>query len=110
MDNEAWLIEIGDEIIEKKANSSYEDLNNIEQSIYCFWVIDYAVRNSGTLEPMKELHPSAIEVLLNNAQFNNWSKTINLLNLSNNEKEFCSKYYEQFEMSCNELRSAYENT
>ena len=56
MDNETWLIEIGDEIIEKKSNSNYEDLSELEKSVYCFWVIDYAVRNSGTLGPFADLY------------------------------------------------------
>jgi hypothetical protein len=110
MDNETWLIEIGDEVIVKKATSSYEEFSSMEKTIYCFWVVDYAVRNSGTLQPVEEIHPSAIKELVNCAQSNNWYKMLGMLKNHENEEEFSDKYYELFEASCNEIRSAYENT
>ena len=110
MDNETWLIEVGDKILEKKANSSYTNLNEIDKAIYCLWVIDYAVRNSGTLEPVKELHHSAIQELKETAKSQNWPNISNLLKLSDNEVLFCEKYYEQYEDSCNEIRLSFKNT
>lgn len=110
MDNETWLIEIGDEIIEKKASLGYESLNKLEQSIYCFWVIDYAVRNSGSLEPIDEIYPSAMDELKNNAHSNKWSHLLKLLATSLDQESFCNDYYELFESACSDVRSAYENT
>ncbi len=109
-DNETWLIEVGDEIIEKKASSGYEKLSMLERSIYCLWVLDYAVRNSGGLGQIEDLHSSALVELLSSAESQNWKRVESLVSGSENEPEFCEKYYEQFDLACNELRSQYEST
>jgi hypothetical protein len=109
MDNETWLIEVGDEVIVKKSQSSYEALSEIDKSIYCFWVIDYAVRNSGTLGPLNELHPSAINELMDKAIKHKWIHLYNLLSASGQEKAFCELYYKQYDLACSEIRFAYEN-
>ena len=110
LDNESWLIEIGEEIIEKKAAVGICALTNIEHAIYCLWVIDYAVRNSGSLEPVKELYPTAIKDLSNLSQTNSWLLNSKTAAESENPAQFCSSYYESFENRCGELRSVYENT
>ncbi|BCV33574.1 hypothetical protein TUM4442_31010 [Shewanella algae] len=59
MDNETWLIEFGDDIIDKKAERGIEALSNYEKAVYCLWVIDYSIRNSGTLDAVEDLYPEA---------------------------------------------------
>lgn len=110
LDNETWLIEIGDEIIEKKSDSGYETLNEVEKSIYCFWVVDYAVRNSGTLDAVEDLYPQALTELNDHANSNGWSEMSVLIANSSDSAMFCDLYYEKFEMACNEVRSSYEST
>ena len=110
MDNETWLIEVGDNVIAKKSRLSYEELSEIEKSVYCFWVIDYAVRNSGTLGPVGDLHPLALNELKDMANKHVWVHMLNLLSVADNENEFRQMYYEQYESACSEIRSAYENT
>jgi len=109
LDNESWLIEIGDVVIEKKADSSYSNLSEIEKAIYCLWVIDYSVRNSGTLEAVDDLHPNALDELHEYANTHNWNSISTLLSKSENETAFCNEYYELFDSACNEIRSKYEN-
>ncbi|WP_086932991.1 hypothetical protein [Agarilytica rhodophyticola] len=111
IDNETWILEVGDDIIEKKTKSSYESLTLLEQSIYCLWVIDYAVRNAGSLDPIEDLHPSAIDELIANAKAQGWKKIAHLIHCSEEEEEddFCDRYCQDFDESCNELRLVYDN-
>ena len=108
LDNESWLIEIGDEIIHKKSNSGYDALDEIEKAIYCFWVVDYAVRNSGTLDSVEDLNPNSIPELI---KYANENQLENLSKLLSNKKEeqFCREYYGAFEKACSDLRQKYNS-
>ncbi|UKK85124.1 hypothetical protein L7H23_03160 [Sphingopyxis sp. BSN-002] len=55
-ENETWLIEIGDEVIVKKAEQGREALTDIERLIYCIWVADYSLRNAGDLLTADDLY------------------------------------------------------
>src|SRR5215213_8978179 len=35
-------------------------LTDTEAAIYCLWVVDYSIRNSGTLGAMEDLYPDAL--------------------------------------------------
>lgn len=103
-DLETWLLEVGDEIIHKKVECEYVGLSDIEKAIYCLWVIDYAVRNSGTLEPMREIHETALAELV---AFSHQEKLVGLsalLELAADEAEFCEKYYGLFDGACAEIK------
>ena len=54
LDNETWLIDYGDELIEKKSEQGFNGLSDLEKIVYCLWVID-SIRNSGTLDVVEEI-------------------------------------------------------
>ena len=103
-DLETWLIETGDAVILAMENSS---LSDIEQAIYDFWVIDYAIRNSGTLELIEDIHPAAVDELTELATQHHWHKTSELLTTAHSEDLFCEYYYLHFETCCEEIRQSY---
>jgi hypothetical protein len=57
-DNETWIIDAGDAVIQKKATSGIEALSPSEHLIYCLWVADYGMRNAGDLVTAADLYPS----------------------------------------------------
>jgi hypothetical protein len=106
LDNETWLIELGDDVIEKKAKSGIETLTDYEKSVYCLWVIDYSIRNSGTLGALEDIHPDAISELEHLTSENNWLSKFSIKEISSSEEA----YYKNFEELCNELRSVQAST
>ncbi len=106
-DNETWLIDEAGKIVGKKSIEGYESLTRLEKAIYCFWVIDYAIRNSGTLEPMRELHRDAIAELIEFSKNNNCKNLSSMLTMTD-EKVFCETYSERFDTTCKDLRDLYE--
>ena len=46
-DNETWVVEAGDTVIQKKASCGIERLSPWERLVYCLWVADYGMRNAG---------------------------------------------------------------
>ena len=104
IDNETWLIEEGKRIVEKKSHEGFESLSSLEKAIYDFWVIDYAVRNSGTLEPIRELSENSISRLKEFAENNSCNYLYSMLKLAKDEKTFCNTYYQNFNNACKDLR------
>lgn len=101
---EDWLVEVGDEIIRKKASVGVDALSTTEVAIYALWIVDYSVRNSGTLIPMTELHPATLQQLGSFAVKNDLH-ALKLLALGTLDDElFCDKYYQWFEAATEELR------
>jgi hypothetical protein len=103
-DAENWLLEAGDAVIRKKSTLGVASLSALEKAVYCLWVLDYAVRNSGTLGPMRELYPDARDELLAFARANRLEVLAAWLANSGDEQAFCSTYYEHFDRACGELR------
>jgi len=103
-DYETWLLDVGDTIIQRKAETGYESLSSTEKAIYCFWVVDYAIRNSGTLEPMTELHASSLDelnVFASSASCKNLSTLLVELNTCG----ISDSYYSAFSKVCSELEA-----
>jgi hypothetical protein len=105
-DAEGWLLDAGDEVIRKGAEGAV--LSDLDKAIYCMWVLDYAVRNSGTLEPMRELHPVAKDDLLSFARARRLDALAAWLGGAADEESFCAEYYTNFERGCTELRKLHE--
>ena len=55
-DNENWIIEAGDAVIQKKASDGIESLSSVERLIYCLWVADYGMRNAGDLDTARDVY------------------------------------------------------
>ena len=55
-ENETWIVQVGDKVIQKKALVGLNALAPIERLIYCVWVADYGMRNAGDLETASNLY------------------------------------------------------
>ena len=104
IETETWLIEEGDRIIQKKSREGFDSLSSLEKAIYDFWVIDYAVRNSGTLQPIRELSEISISRLKEFAKNNNCHHIVSMLELTKDENVFCNTYYQNFDNTCQDIR------
>lgn len=103
-DAETWLLDAGDEVIAKKSKHGAASLSDVEKAIYCLWVLDYAVRNSGSFGPMMELYPRAKDELLAFAQARRLEGMAAWLLSAADEDAFCADYYSHFDQACLELR------
>lgn len=110
LENETWLLDVGDRTVERMASTGYSQLSLIEQAIYCLWIVDYAVRNAGDLRPVSDMHPTAIDELEEFASLNKFESLCSVLKSRKNEEEFCESYYVHFEGVCNEFRRLYDAT
>lgn len=103
-DNETWLIEIGHDVIEKKANVGSSSLLPWERLVYCLWVADYGMRNAGDLDTAQDMHgafqdegrtlAAALSLPLTHAAFG----------LSKSDLQ--DQYFDLFDGVCVELRRA----
>ena len=103
-DCEAWIIEIGWDLSERKERS----LTPLERLIEKFWFIDYCMRNGGDLANLAD-HPGGAGAFLREAAgeakaLGFWQ--INAL-MSLAPHQFEQNYLAQFELVCGELRTAY---
>lgn len=48
--NETWIIETGDSVVLKRAELGVGALSAREVLVYCVWLADYGMRNSGDVE------------------------------------------------------------
>lgn len=104
-DDEAWLLQVADDVLKRRAEPNPTPSTPTDQAIYCFWVIDYAVRNSGTLEPMRELYPDAITEFTTFARENALPQLTKFLTSYADEKTFCETYHDTFPAVCAEFRA-----
>lgn len=56
IDNETWVIEAGDAVLEKRAAKGANALTPLDRLVYCLWVADYGMRNAGDLEAAGDLY------------------------------------------------------
>ncbi|RSY93183.1 hypothetical protein DAH61_20575, partial [Sphingomonas koreensis] len=101
-DNETWLIEAGDEVIEKQASIGMSLLTNAERLIYCLWVADYGMRNAGDLETARDLFEPFQAQGREAAAELNLSHTLSLFSLPREEME--RDYFDLFDEVCAEIR------
>ena len=105
-DMETWLIDAGDEVIQKRASTGLDGLSPTERAIYALWVVDYAIRNSGTLIPMSEMYPTALVELRSFANLSDLPALKLLVGSATDETAFCDDYYRHFDAASQELRLA----
>ena len=102
-DNETWILDAGDAVLEKKASSGVGSLSALERLIYCLWVADYGMRNAGDLSTACELY----------ADFQReGARLAGELSLSFTHESFSlavdalqGQYFQRFDRICNELQS-----
>jgi len=107
---ETWLLDVGDLVIQKKADGGAGTLSEPERAIYWMWLIDYAVRNSGSFGPLEDMDSTALTDL---ATFASDARLLGLaswLSLSSDEEAFCATYHDRFDEGCAELKAFYERS
>ncbi len=111
IENETWLLEAGDTVIAKKALSGLYSLSDVERALYALWVIDYSVRNSGTLGEVKELYPAALVELNQFAQANHCIELarISARKIEADEEVLVQQYHTLFDLACAEIQALYES-
>ena len=101
-DNESWIIEVGDAVIQKKAREGPSSLSSLERLIYCLWVADYGMRNAGDLETAQDVYADFQAEGRRIAQELGLAATHEAFALRTADLE--EEYFERFEEVCNELR------
>ena len=71
------------------------------------WEIDYAVRNSGSFSPLQDRKSSTIQELLAFSRQVGLAKLTAWLGSAADKATFCSRYFEEFDVACSDLRSFY---
>ena len=56
-ENETWVIDTGDRIIQKEARTGADSLTPWERLVYCLWVADYMMRNAGDFANAVDMYP-----------------------------------------------------
>lgn len=103
-ENEAWLIDCGADIIEKKAQVGVESLSAWERLVYCLWVADYSMRNAGDLQTARDVYSSYRNELICQAKQLGLSNTTAAFALSDDDLE--REYDSRFEDVCDEIKKA----
>ena len=103
-DLETWLLEAGDKIIEANTAPGSKTLSAKDNAIYCMWVLDYAVRNAGSLDPIEDLYPRTLHELTAFARTNRLPLMSQWLTTVLDEEKFCDDYLDHFDAVCGELK------
>lgn len=106
-DNETWLIEEGDRIIQKKAHGGLESLTTWESLVYSLWVADYGMRNAGDLETAKAVDADFQSRALRTAKELSLTLTQGAFALERAALE--REYFHRFDAICEEIRCAEKN-
>ena len=105
LDWETWLLDASDPILRKAATSGKESLSSVEKLIYCWWEIDYGMRNAGNLATViEDMHPTVLVEGLACAERLELPAAARVFRLSRSEIE--EHYFEFFIEVCKELKLA----
>lgn len=103
-ENESWLIDRGDLVIRKKAQSGTASLNGWERLVYCLWVADYMMRNAGDFANAADMYPTFQEDAQRFAKQLSLPVTCEAFSLS--RRKLQREYLNRFEAICDEIRNA----
>lgn len=103
-ENESWIIEAGDRVIEKKARLGASQLTDWEQLVYCVWVADYMMRNAGDFANAGDLMPTFQQDGARLAASLALPATSETFALP--QERLQAEYLARFEAVCGELRHA----
>src|SRR6516225_3986141 len=104
MDNETWILEAGDGVIQKKTRHGVSALTPWEKLVYCLWVADYGMRNAGDLVTASDLYSDFQPEGRRLAEELALPLTLEAFAMEATELE--QEYFDRFESVCDELRSA----
>lgn len=105
-ENETWLIDTGDIVVGKMSVVGDSNRSKVERLVYCLWIADYGMRNSGDLDTALDWYPDFQREAVDLAgelglAFTQESFSLPLSTLQN-------QYFERFERICNEIKSIYK--
>jgi hypothetical protein len=103
-ENETWVIEAGDAVVRKKAFAGLSALRPTERLIYCLWVADYGMRNTGNLETASDLYAQFQEEAIRLAKELSLEFTLETFSLPKESLEI--QFFDRFERVCNEIKKA----
>jgi len=95
MDNETWVVEEGDRIIQKKARLGFDRLTDWERLVYSLWVADYGMRNAGDLSTARGVYADFQSVALHAAKILSLPTTCGAFELAPNTLQ--ERYFDLFE-------------
>jgi hypothetical protein len=104
MDNETWVIEEGDRVIQKKARHGFDRLTTWERLVYALWVADYGMRNAGDLSSARDVYADFQSIARHAADALSLPITRAAFVLAPEALE--ERYFDLFEAVCDEIRSA----
>ncbi len=103
-DNETWIVEIGAEVVEKRAEEGADALPPKDQLIYWLWWADYMMRNAGDFSNAEALdHDFQREISVNAEQL---GLTFTQETFSLPRADLQDQYFDRFDRICNEVRNA----
>lgn len=103
-ENESWVVDRGALVIQKKAQSGADSLNEWERLVYCLWLADYMMRNAGDFANAADMCPGFQKDAKRLAERLSLPLTSEAFGLS--RRKLQREYFERFESMCNEIRSA----
>ena len=102
-DNETWILDAGDAVIEKRAAQGPAALQPLDRLIYCLWVADYGMRNAGDLSSAGDLYPDFQTEAAELARGLKLPTTHAAFALSQTELQ--AQYFQVFDAICDEVRA-----
>src|SRR5882762_4858439 len=103
-ENQTWVVQTGDRIIQKKAKAGVVSLSDWERLVYCLWLTDYMMRNAGDFANAVDMYPDFQTDAKRFANQLSLPATCEAFSLSQHELQ--RQYFERFEAICDEIRNA----
>ena len=104
IDNETWLIQAGDAVMQKRASSGSDSLAPWERLVYCLWVADYGMRNAGDLDAAHAVYVDFQSEARLIAKDMALRLTHDAFSLP--PRVFAHEYFNRFDQICHEIRTA----
>jgi hypothetical protein len=101
-DNETWIIDAGDAVIQKKTREGIASLSSIEGLVYCLWVADYGMRNAGDLEAARDVYADFQTEAVRFSQELGLGTTHRVFSLP--VPDLQREYFSRFEEICDEIK------
>ena len=106
-ENETWIVERGGDIVEKRAQGG-SSLSTWERLVYCLWVTDYMMRNTGDFADAVDLYPTFQSDAKDLSRKLSVPLTYDAFSLSADQLQ--REYFDRFETMCDEIRRAAQVT
>ena len=103
-DNETWVIEVGGDVVEKRAEVGFDAMSPRECLIYWLWWADYMMQNAGDFANAVALdHDFQQEIVLNADRL---GLTFTKETFSLSRADLQDQYFDRFDRVCDEVRNA----